>query len=116
MAASRRGASRLGCLFTLLLLATATHYAVNIGGAYLRYWRMRDAMHGAAEFASNLNDDAIRQRLTATADSLGLPADAQIIRIKRGREIVISTNWDEGIELPFYRLEVTFHPVERATL
>ena len=41
---SRRGASSLGCLFSLLLFVGALYYGVNIGELFFRYYRLLDEM------------------------------------------------------------------------
>ena len=115
----RRGASRIGCLFTLLLVAVGGYYAANRGGVYWRYYQMKDAMRAEARLAPSIDDDVIRRRLVARADELGLPREAQRFRIRRRsrpREIVISTEWQETIELPFVQRVLTMRPEVRAQL
>jgi hypothetical protein len=108
----RRGTSRLGCLFTLLLLVTVVYFGVNIGEVYLRYYRLRDAMTQEARFARANDDDAIRLRLSALADTLGLPESASHFQIRRTTtHIVISTDYSEHVELPLFVREFHFSPV-----
>lgn len=116
---NRSGRSRLGCLFMLMLLAVAGYYGFGVGESYLRYWRMKDAMQVEARLAPGIGDDVIRRRLMSTAQELGLPPEAQRFRIRRRvrpREIVISTSWQETIELPFYAWTRTYRPQVRAQL
>lgn len=116
---NRHGKSRLGCLFTLMLLAVVGYYGFGVGESYLRYWRMKDAMQVEARLAPGIGDDVIRRRLTRTAQELELPPEAQRLRIRRRvrpREIVISTSWQETIELPFYAWTRTYRPEVRAQL
>lgn len=116
---NRRGRSRLGCLFMLLVLAAAGYYGTEVGGAYLRYWRMKDAMQSEARLAPSIGDDVIRRRLLAKVAELRLPPEAKRIRIQRRvrpREIVIRTSWTDTIELPFYVWSKTFSPEARARL
>jgi hypothetical protein len=82
---SRRwGASKLGCLVTLLLAVAVAYFGVNAGEVYLRYYRFRDAMAQEARFAQRVSDEAIRGRLRSLADSLGLPEGAADVKIRRG--------------------------------
>ena len=116
MVTARRGASRLGCLLGLLVLVTVVYFGVNIGEVYLRYYRMRDAMQQEARFADVRPDSAIRSRLRATADSLGLPDDAGRVSILRAQnQITIYSSYAELVELPLFVREFRFSPrVERS--
>jgi hypothetical protein len=107
----RRGTSRLGCLVSLLLVSAVAYFAFNIGEVYLRFYRLKDAMVQEARFAHNRDDNAIRLRLAAVADSLGLPDDAGRMVIRRdSRRIVISTDYTEHVELPMFVREFRFAP------
>ena len=116
---NRRGKSRLGCLFLLLLVAAVGYYGFEIGGTFLTYFRMRDAMQSEARLAPSIGDDVIRRRLTRKAEELNLPAEARQFRIRRRarpREIVITTSWQADLELPCFVYTVTFRPEARAQL
>ncbi|HSA54492.1 MAG TPA: hypothetical protein VLE53_02255 [Gemmatimonadaceae bacterium] len=112
---ARRGAGRLGCLLGALVLVTAIYFGVNIGEVFLRYYRIRDAMQQEARFADVRPDSAIRNRLRATADSLGLPEDAGRVSIQRTRNsITITSSYAELVELPLFVREFRFTPrIER---
>lgn len=116
MVSARRGASRIGCLIGLLLIVTVVYFGANIGEVYLRMYRLRDAMAQEARFAEGRDDDAIRMRLRATADSLGLPDEAGRFQIRRSaNRITISTSYVELVELPLFVREFRFAPrVEQA--
>ena len=108
-----RGASSLGCLVSLLLFVAALYYAVNIGEVFFRYYRLIDEMQTQAQLASALDDGTIRRRIQATAQDIGLPAEAQEIQIVRRaspREIVIQTSYGETVDLPLFHHTFTFHP------
>ena len=111
MVTARRGRSKLGCLFLLLLVTAAGYFAVNIGEPYLRYYRFQDAMSQEVRFARNRSDDQIRRRLTAFADSLGLPSEAARLAIRRRPgSISISSEYYENVEMPLFVREVYFNP------
>ena len=111
MVTPRRGRSRLGCLVSLLLVSAVAYFAFNIGEVYLRFLRLKDAMEQEARFAHNRNDEAIRLRLAAVADSLGLPDDAGRMVIRREtNRIIISTDYSEHVELPMFVREFRFAP------
>ena len=107
----RRGASSLGCLFTLLLVAAAVYFGVNVGEIYWRYYEFQDDMNQEVRFAAHSPTDKIIARLRARADSLDLPDDAHDITVRRSNEAIsIEAEYYERIELPMYARDVLFHP------
>jgi len=115
---ARRGETRLGCLFPLLILAIGVYFALDFGMAYFRAYQFKDAMGSEARFATTLTDDQITRRLSALADSLQLPPGAELITIIRSpRTISISSDYDEVIKLPLNKEQVIhFHPVAVSSL
>jgi hypothetical protein len=113
---SRAGRSTLGCLFGLLVLVTAAYFAVGFGEPYWRFYDYRDAMQQEARFAQRTSDAEIIARLQAKADSIGLPEDAQKVRIHRTRDsIAIWSAYTETVTLPLFTRAIEFMPkVERS--
>ncbi len=112
----KRGVTRTGCLFSILLLMALTYFGLPIAGMYVRYYRMKNEMQTQARFAPSIDDGTIRRRLLQTIDNLGLPVEARQLRIRRinrPREIIISTTWQETIILPFYTRVQRFRPQVR---
>jgi hypothetical protein len=108
---TRRGASSIGCLFGLLVLAAVVYFGVNVGEAYWRFYQFRDDMQQEARFAAHNANDAILSRLRSAADSLGLPEAAAHVIIRRVRgSISIESYYDEPVELPGHVRELHFHP------
>jgi hypothetical protein len=111
---ARRGASTLGCLIPLLILAIAIYFAIDFGTAYFRFYQFKDAMGQEARFSYEHTDAQITSRLSALADSLGLPPGAELITIVRepsSSNISISSDYDEVIKLPLKHERVLhFHP------
>ena len=111
MVAARRGASSMGCLFSLLIVAVVVYFGINIGEKYWRFYQFQDDMKQEVRFASHSETKAILARLRARADSLDLPDDARAITIKRNAaEISIDAEYTEKLELPMYAREVVFKP------
>jgi hypothetical protein len=111
--ANRRGASTIGCLLSLLILAAALFYGYNIGKVYLRYYQLVDTMRTNARLAPSLTDATIRRRLLTRVDELGLPQEAQKFIIKRSgkpRTITIETEYSESVDLPLFQHTFLFHP------
>jgi hypothetical protein len=116
----RRGITRLGCLFSLLLLATGVYYGVALGGVYMSYYRVQDEMRTQAKVAPSVDDATIRRRILRKIDQLALPAEArrelQVQRTLRPREIRIHTTYQDTLVLPFYKYVVTLKPEARQPL
>lgn len=112
----RPGASTLGCLVMLLLLAAVSYFGFHVGEKFLGYYRFRDAMRQEARFAGRNSDLVIRTRLRALADSIDLPDEAHTIRISRGEHsISISAEYREVIEGPVVMRGIRFNPRARGT-
>jgi hypothetical protein len=111
MVSDRRGASRLGCLVTVLVAVAIAYFGFNIGEVYLRSYRFRDAMAQEARFSDTRDDAEIIRRLAAVADSLGLPEEAARVSIRReASRIVLSSSYSELVELPMFIREFHFNP------
>jgi hypothetical protein len=106
-----RGASTLGCLFTLLVVCAIVYFGINIGRVYWRFYEYQDDMRQEVRFASQHTSDQIIAALRASADSLQLPEGAGKISIRRNdRSISIEADYYENVELPMYVRELHLHP------
>lgn len=111
MVSTRRGASSLGCLFSLFIVVAVIYFGVNIGEVYWRFYQFQDDMKQDVRFASSSSNEKIRAHLKARADTLDLPDDAHDIDIRRTpKGISIEAEYYERIELPMYARDVLFHP------
>ena len=112
MVKDRRGASTLGCLFAMLIVAALIYFGVNVGGPYLRYYQFRDAMEQETRFAERKTDAQIVNTLRLKADSLALPPQAFKINVRRtASRITIWTDYAETIDFPFVTRDINFRPV-----
>lgn len=109
---ARHGASRLGCLLQLLIVAALAYAAVVGGEEALVYYRFRDAMKNEATFAARRSDQQIRDRLRAFTDSVKLPLSAKEINVVReGDRIRIWAQYDQEFKIPFSRTRIVhFRP------
>lgn len=117
------GKTRLGCLFTLLVLVFVVFHAIRFFEVRFRFYRIQDEVKNDATFAPTLSDEVIRRRLVARADTLGLPLGPRswtIRRTREPREIFIYGAYDDSvvIELPGIRkvFKFRFEPQARAPL
>ncbi len=105
---SRRGASRLGCLFQIAIIAGMVYVGSLVADDVLAYFRYRDAMKQEVRFAATRSDGEMKRRLLAFSDSVKLPLAAKNVNIVRNeRQIRIWAQYDVDLVLPFY--ERTFH-------
>ncbi len=110
---SRRGASTMGCLVSLVLFAAAIYYGIHLGAPWVRYYQMMDEMRVSARLAPTLSDGVIQRRLEQKADELGLPPEAkkfQITRSGKPRKILISSEYSETVEVPLLTHTFIFTP------
>lgn len=114
MVSVRRGITKVGCLFWVLVVAAAMYFVVHSGDVYFKYLEYKDAMKQEVRFHTHLTDAQIKTRLQLLADSLGLPEQARNVNVTRSRgQITIEAQYDEVIEFPFVKRVVHFAP--RAT-
>jgi hypothetical protein len=108
---TRRGATKLGCLVTTMLVVATAYFGFGVAEVYVRAYRFEDAMKTQARFARQLPDDVIRRHLRSLADSLGLPEEAGALRIRRtASKFEISAEYHENLELPGMIRTVRFNP------
>jgi hypothetical protein len=110
---TRRGASSLGCLLSLLIFVGVLYYGVNIGEVFFRYYRLLDEMDSQARLASALDNGTIQRRIAAAVQDIGLPDSAARAVVRRNtspREVTITTAYSETVVLPFFTHTFAFHP------
>jgi hypothetical protein len=111
MVKRRAGATKLGCLLYLLVVAAILYFGIPAGETYFRYLEYKDAMKQELRFRSNLSNEKIRAHLQLVADSLGLPEEAGDVTVTRKGDVVtVEADYDESIQLPGYKKVVRFQP------
>ncbi len=113
----RRGASALGCMFSLVLIAACVYFGGSFASAYLDYYRYKDAMKQEAKFSLKHTDVEIQSRLKVFADSLGLPPSASMVRVSRSKaRVVVSGSYLQSVPVPIVGIrKVRFNPKAEAT-
>ncbi len=109
------GKGRLGCLVVILLVVLVVYVVKDFGTVYWRYYQIQDEVKAQASFAPGLTDQAIRDRLVALSDTLGIPLGPKQWHIKRAHgAITISGTYADSVilALPGYRrvFHITFTP------
>ena len=112
---NRAGRTKMGCLVMLLLAASTVYFGVNIGNHFWKDYQLRDIMRTEARFAGRRDDAAIKRRIAAKVDSLGLPPEAGDIQVRRvGGVIFIYTEYRVRVEFPFFVKDFAFAPSAQA--
>jgi hypothetical protein len=107
----RRGMTKAGCLFTLLLLVAVLYFGSKVGSVYWDYYQYEDAMRQNARFAETMTDRQIFDHIVAKADSLGLPDEAKEVTVERkGRHLTVSADYVVMVELPLHVRSFHFSP------
>jgi len=113
MVAARRGEAgkaHLGCLFILFLVVAAGYVGRDVPAVFWRYYQMEDEVKSQASFAPGLTDDAIRERLVAMADTLGVPLGPKQWSITRTHgEIAISGSYEDSVVVDAVAWHHVFH-------
>ena len=113
-ARARVGASRLGCLLTLLVLSIAALLGLDYAELYYRNYVYQDAMRQAVRFAGRNDDARIVRGLRAKADSLDMPPEAKELTVTRShapaRRIEIGAEYVDTVRGPVIRRAVRFRP------
>lgn len=120
---SEAGKARLGCLFALFLLVAGLYYGIKFFEVKYRFYQMQDEVRNDATFAPTLDDQVIRRRLVAKADTLGLPLGPKMWTIRRTRdprEIFIYSAYEDSVVIQFPGVtkvfRFRFEPQARAPL
>ncbi len=110
---NRHGASTLGCLLSLLVLASALYYGINIGEVYWRYYQLLDEMQVNARLAPSITDDVIQRRLAARVDDIFGPTRRMQFHINRGgrtRFFTIEAQYRDSVSLPLLKHTFVLKP------
>ena len=109
--APRPGASSLGCLFTVVVLAAVVYFGVNFARIYWHFHQFQEDMREETRSARQRTNDQMLVRLRASADSLRLPEAARKISIRRTQTMIsIESDYYEMVELPMMVREIHFNP------
>jgi hypothetical protein len=107
--ANRTGASKVGCLFQLMVLAAIGYFGADVGQVYWRYFRFKDAVEQEVRFHPGRSIPEMRQRIRAIADSLDMPDEAGIALVRKTpKQTHVEVHWDDTLILPGFRRDVHF--------
>jgi hypothetical protein len=117
---SERGASRIGCLFLVLVLAAVAYFGLPVGVQAFRYYQFKDVLNTQVRFAGQSADAVIQRSILESIKDLGLPEEAArnlvILRGGQPPQIVIRTFYSITFEIPYYVRSYTFKPEARGRI
>lgn len=116
MVTPRRGATKLGCLVYVVLVAAVLYFGVHVGQVYFRYLEYKEAMQQELRFRTLHTDDQIKTRFKSLADSLGLPEEAGDVTVTREAGVIrLEAQYTEVIDLRFLQRQIRFEPRAKGT-
>ena len=97
-------------LIKLLLAALLVHGSWRAGMAYWDFYRFRDGVQAAAQFAGDRSTEAVTTRVLEVASVLRLPVDPERVKVRReGDHVLVDVEYTARIEiLPAYLVPWTF--------
>jgi hypothetical protein len=103
------GKIKAGCLVMLVLGIAAVYYGIDFIEIRLKAYQMQDQVTEQATFASVVDDNTIRRRLTETATRLDIPITGRQWELRRlqlpdGRRMIIRGEYTDSLVFkPFKR-------------
>jgi hypothetical protein len=99
----RRGGAVGGCLTMIGSVAFIAWLGMPAIRSYARAFKYEDAIRGAIQYAPTDNDEGIRRRIGAAADSIGgLPDEAYDVNVDRNNgRIRISAQYTDTLTFAF---------------
>ncbi len=97
-------------LIKLLIAGMVVHGSWRAGMAYWDYYRFRDAVQAAAQFAGDRSTHEVQARVLEIASSLGLPVEAERVSVRReSNHTFVDATYVRQIEiLPAYQIPWEF--------
>lgn len=104
----------LRLLITLCLVGAALYAIWQILPVYLSKYQFEEAIDDTARtmtVQNNKTESEIRDKLVQQAQELEIPIRPEDIKIERvGANVMISADYTVHVDLPFYPLDLSFHP------
>ena len=100
----------LGGAVAMPLVAYAQERVRRVG---VLMYTTPDEPESQARIAAGLDNGTIARRIAAAVDDIGVPDSARRVVVRRTlepREITISTDYSETVDLPFFTHTFVFHP------
>ena len=109
---NQKGEGKAGCIFGLVLLASACFFAYKVIPVKVRATEMADAVTDEARAAGGRSQAALRRSLAIKAQNLGLPITEQDIKITRSAQFIkVEVEYTIAVEFPGYTYNWKFHPI-----
>ena len=106
---SERGRIKVATMLLIVLLAAGIYFGIEVGGVFFRKMKLEETIRQHISFAGQLEDAAIRQQIINEIRDMGLPPQAQQVRIARTaspRVLHISVSYSETVNLLVTQREI----------
>lgn len=107
----------LRLLLTLCIIGGGLYAAWQILPVYMSKYQFEEALDDTARtmtVASNKTEADFRNTLYQQAQDLHIPIRPEDIKIERaGNDVMISADYTVHVDLPFYPLDLNFHPASK---
>lgn len=114
---TRRGSGAGGCLVWIAVAAAALVFGWPAAKVYIRAYEYEDALRQVLLYGKSDDDEGLRARMRASADSIGeLPDDAYDVQVERREGLIrLRASYTDTIKFPVKPRPVTHtFSVERA--
>lgn len=107
------GKIKIGCLVFLVLGIAAVYYGIDYLQVRIKAYQMQDQVTEQATFASVVDDNTIRRRLTETATRLDIPITGRQWELRRvqmpdGRRMIIRGEYTDSLVLKPFKKTIYF--------
>lgn len=104
MPKDRSGKVKVGVLLWLIVLAAVGYYGFEVGGVYMRRYKLEEAVKLRLAYAGQLTNESIHQRVLDDIVGMDLPSEARnmtLVETDRPRALQVRIAYAETVNLLF---------------
>jgi len=107
--------SNLKAYFGLAIIVVALFLIWKIAPPFYANYTFQDYLENEAKFStySTKTEDDIRNEILKKVQELDLPVTKDQIKVQRVNGVALSVDYTVHVDLPFYPLDLDFHPASK---
>jgi hypothetical protein len=107
--------SNLKAYFGVAVIVAALFVLYKLAPPFYANYNFQDFLENEAKFStySSKTEDDIRNEVFKKVQELDLPVTKDQIKVQRGNGIALSVDYTVHVDLPFYPIDLEFHPSSR---
>jgi len=107
--------SNLKAYFGLAIIVVALFLIWKIAPPFYANYTFQDYLENEAKFStySTKTEDDIRNEIFKKVQELDLPVTKDQIKVQRVNGVALSVDYTVHVDLPFYPLDLDFHPASK---